>query len=114
MTMEAWLTDAKGRMSELLEELWTHNQSKFSTRDQQRHRVSMARFVGIPIELFAVLCATEIEKYKSNLDAYISKLEETLNPARIQLEYPLDWKLRMDGLLRRIVQIVEYVPHPVT
>ena len=112
MAMEDWLGDCKARMIDKLEQLWHYNESKFPEAQLQYHKASMERFMGIPLELFAIMCATEVAKYKGNLEGYIEHLEAILNPGGIQLQYPRGWKKEMLEVLQLIIQLVEYVPCP--
>jgi hypothetical protein len=67
MAMEEWLGDCKARLIDKLEQLWHDNESKFPESQLQYHKASMERFMGVPLELFAIMCATEVAKYNGNL-----------------------------------------------
>ena len=57
MTMEQWLNDCRARMTDLLMELCTFNARQFTTERRAFHDASFKRFLDIPIEMFAIMCA---------------------------------------------------------
>ena len=113
-TMEQWLGECRVEMVRLMAQLIKINDGLFSPEETEYQQGSLKQFESIPLVIFAVMCATEVTKYKSNLDAYIRMMVEKLNPGKKAIDCPNEWLEEMTELLRSIVTLCEYVPHPVT